>query len=509
MFRRFASLFAVGLCAFVAAANERPNIVFVMVDDLGYSDLGCFGGEIRTPNLDRLAEEGVRFTQFYNESKCVESRSSLLTGWTHHVSKNLKNRSVPTLAERLGDVGYRTLMVGKWHLADTPRQRGFDRYFGFLNGAVNFWTGAPTGADKNPQFLLDDDPYTIPESGFYTTDDFTDHAIEFIDEAVNMEEPQPFFLYLTHNAPHYPLHAPQAEIESYRGRYDGGWDALRSERLERMKRIGLIDEAVSLSARDPMVPAWDEVTADYQEEYSLLMAVYAAMVDRLDQNIGRLVDALKARGVYENTLILFSSDNGGCPYQNEEKPESVPGGPESDRTYNTPWANASNTPFRLYKRYAHEGGTATPFIAHWPGKIENPGRLSPQVGHLVDILPTCLELAGAPLDAPLEGMSLVSAIRGASFRRDRPIFWEYAKHHAVRFGDWKLVAEAGGDWALYDLAADRIEFENVVAAKPRVAQRLAALYDGWAGRVGAPSHSVCHESKPMFMRDYTEVLTTP
>lgn len=491
----------------LGVANERPNIVFVLVDDLGYSDLGCFGGEIETPHLDQLAAGGVRFTQFYNESKCVESRSALLTGWTHHVSRNLQNRSVPTLAERLKLEGYRTLMVGKWHLADTPRQRGFDRYFGFLNGAVNFWTGAPTGPDKTPQFLLDDDPYPIPDSGFYTTDAFTDYAIDFIDEAVTVDDPKPFFLYLAHNAPHYPLHAPEAEIEKYRGRYDGGWDALREERLDRMKRRGLLQERVSLSARDPLVPAWEAVTEDDQEDYSLLMAVYAAMVDRLDQNIGRLVDALKARGAYENTLILFASDNGGCPYQNEEKPNSIPGGPESDRTYNTPWANASNTPFRLYKRYAHEGGTASPFIAHWPGEIQEPGRLSPQVGHLVDILPTCLELARAPLEKPLQGTSLVSAIRGAPFEREAPLFWEYRKHHAVREGDWKIVAESGFDWSLYDLGDDRIESRDLAQAHPQVVERLARQYDAWASRVGAPSHAACLEAKPMVMRDYRNVLT--
>ena len=507
MFQKLAPMFAALLCVSIGAADERPNIVFVMVDDLGYSDLGCFGGEIETPNLDRLAAGGVRFTQFYNESKCVESRSSLLTGWTHHVSKNLQNREVPTLAERLRGEGYRTLMAGKWHLADTPRKRGFDRYFGFLNGAVNFWTGAPTGADKTPQFLLDDDPYTIPETGFYTTDDFTDYAIEFIDEAVTAEPSKPFFLYLAHNAPHYPLHAPEAEIEKYRGRYDSGWDALRSERLERMKRLGLLDKGVSLSARDPLVPSWEDVSPEFKEEYSLLMAVYAAMVDRLDQNIGRLVAALQERGVYENTLIMFSSDNGGCPYQNEEKPDSIPGGPESDRTYNTPWANASNTPYRLYKRYAHEGGTATPFIAHWPGEIQNPGRLSPQVGHLVDILPTCLELAGSPLRQPQEGVSLVSALRGAPFDRERPLFWEYRKHRAVRDGDWKLVAESGFDWSLYNLSLDRIESRDLAATQPQMVERLSREYDQWAARVGAPSHAQCRDAKPMAMPNYVDRLT--
>lgn len=486
-------------------ASERPNIIFIMADDLGFSDLGCYGGEIKTPNLDQLAAEGVRFNQFYNEAKCVESRTSFMTGYTHHWSRNLTRREVPTTPELMKQAGYRTMMVGKWHLAGDPLERGYDRFFGFLNGAVNFWTGAPTGKDKTPQFRLDDQVYEIPESGFYTTDAFTDYAIDFINEAADRDNP--FFLYVAHNAPHYPLHAWPEDIDRYRGHYDQGWDQLREERFERVKKLGLVPDELQLSPRDPNVPAWEALTPERKEEYSLLMAVYAAMVDRLDQNIGRMMEALKERCIDDNTLIIFCSDNGACPYQNEEKPNSIPGGPESFRTYNTPWANASNTPFRLYKRFSHEGGTSGPFIVRWPGQVAKPGSINLQVGHLIDLLPTFLDLAGADVPKELPGESLAAAIKEKSFGRKTPLFWEYAKHHAVRDGDWKLVAEKGGVWSLYDLSKDRIEMNNLALQYPAKVQKMAELYDEWATKTGAPTHEQCKNSPEMFMKDYSRELT--
>lgn len=487
-------------------ATPRPNIIFIMADDLGYSDPGCYGGEIRTPHLDQLAARGLPFTRFYNEAKCSESRAALMTGSTHHTSRNLKDRSIPTLAELMRNAGYRTLMAGKWHLADTPIQRGFDRYFGFLNGAVNFWTGVPCGRDKTMRWRLDDEPFEVPEEGFYTTDAFTDYAIDFIEETLEQDEDRPFFLYLAHNAPHYPLHAWPEDIERYMGDYSIGWDQLRKERFGRMKKMGVIPEETKLSKRDPNVPAWEELTSAQKEEYALLMTVYAAMVDRLDQNIGRLMQRLEELGIEDNTLVLFCSDNGGCPYQNEEKPDSVPGGPESHRTYNTPWANASNTPFRLYKRFNHEGGTSTPLIAYWPNGIQAQGAITRQVGHLVDVLPTCLQLAGAAPPKGIEGVSLVPALRGETFDRSQPLFWEFMKHRAVRVGDWKLVAQAGGDWSLHHMTRDRMESKDLSKELPVQVEEMALMYDAWARMVGAPSNEQCRSAGEMGMRDYTRIL---
>lgn len=491
---------------------EQPNIVIIVADDLGYSDIGCYGGEIETPHLDRLAAEGVRFTQFYNDAKCKQTRAALLSGLYHHQTQRLELRNHVTIAEVLRGSGYRTLMSGKWHLPQTPTERGFDRYFGFLNGAVNFWTGAPCSKNKKPRFRLDDKEFKVPPKGFYTTDAFTDYAIDFVDEAV--ERKKPFFLYLAHNAPHYPLHAWPEDIARYRNRYQGGWDALRAERLDRMRKLGVVDADLELSVRDPNVPAWDTLGEETREEQSLLMAVYAAMVDRLDQNIGRLMKRLEELGVDSNTLVMFFSDNGGCPYQNEEKPESIPGGQESHRTYNTPWAHASNTPFRLYKRHAHEGGVATPMIVRWPGGIARKGAIIGDVGHLIDLLPTCLELSGAKYPRsfaghdllPLEGHSLLPVLHGKG-RKPTPIFWEYIGHHAVRTGDHKLVAECGRPWSLYNVVTDRLEEEDLAQSRPELVGRLATLYEAWAERVGAMGHAQAEKSEVMEMKNYKKVYT--
>lgn len=489
-----------------APQDRPPNIIAIMADDLGFSDLGCYGGEIATPHLDRLAGEGIRFTRFYNEAKCVESRTALMTGHTHHVSNNLKDRSIPTVAERLNDAGYRTLMVGKWHMADSPTERGFDRSFGFLEGAVNFWMGEGMHG-RDGRWRLDGEPFEVPESGFYTTDAFTDYAIDFIEET--QETQQPFFLYLAHNAPHYPLHAHPEDIEKYRGSYLKGWDRIREERWLRLQNLGLISPELPLSSRDRNVPFWEKLSADEKAEYDLLMAVYAAMIDRLDQNIGRLVAYLEAQGLSNNTLILFFSDNGGCPYQNEEKPDSIPGGPESHRTYNTPWANASNTPFRLYKRHSHEGGISSPFIARWPAAIKAAGSIRREPAHITDLLPTFLEIATGDAPDDVAGQSLLPALTGQAPSPRGPIFWEFAFHHAVLKDGYKLVARRGEDWQLYHILTDRIESRNLAPQKPDLVAELAAAYDSWAERVGAPAHHACLNQRFNPMKDYTKILGQP
>ncbi len=482
------------------SADGRPNIVIIVCDDMGFSDLGCFGGEIDTPNLDRLAAGGLRFTDFHNNAKCSETRASIMTGLWHQQSKNLKLPGHVTIAEVLREAGYSTLMSGKWHLAGTPPQRGFDRYFGFLSGAINFFTGADWGSGRN-LMRLDDQEYQVPK-GFYSTDAFTDYAIEFLDEA--REKDQPYFLYLAHNAPHFPLHALPEDIAKYRGRYKVGWDVIRQQRYAKLKKLGLIDDTWRLSPRDPKVEPWAEITAKQVEFLEPMMEVYAAMVDRLDQNVGRLVADLEEHGELENTLILFFSDNGACPYQRMNTKGVAPGPADSDIAYDARWANMCNTPLRLYKQYAHHGGTLTPMIAHWPKQIKSRGGFCHFTSHLVDLMPTVVQLAGAEYPsqrggiqiAPLEGVSLVPALRGEAGNRNQPIYWEFAGNHAIRAGQWKLVAERGKDWELYDLSTDRSETIDLIAELPARASELAKKYDTWAKRVGAKSHQKSKATKP-------------
>lgn len=481
-------------------ADDRPNIVVVMCDDLGFSDLGCYGGEIDTPNLDRLAAAGLRFTDFHNNAKCSQTRASLLTGLWHHQSDNLKTPGHVTLAEVLRSAGYATLMSGKWHVADTPPERGFDRYFGFLSGCINFFTGEDWATGEN-LMRLDRDVFHVPDD-FYSTDALTDYALEFLEEASSQD--RPFFLYLAHNAPHFPLHAPEKEIAKYRDRYRVGWDEIRRQRHQRLRQLGIIDETWRLSERDPKVGPWSELTTEQIDFLEPMMAVYAAMVDRLDQNIGRLVDYLEEKNELENTLILFFSDNGACPYQRLRNDVLLPGGRESDIAYDARWANMCNTPLRLYKQYAHQGGTLTPMIAHWPKGIQARGRLTDFTAHVIDVMPTVVELARTEYPqrfddhaiSPMEGTSLLPAFAGKTERGDRPLYWEFNGNHAVRTGSWKLVAERGGAWELYDLSQDRCETHNLVDAHPGKVSRLAQLYDTWADRTGARSHAKSQSLKP-------------
>lgn len=488
------------ICAELKA--PRPNIILILCDDMGFSDLGCYGSEIETPNLDKLAANGVRFTDFHNNAKCSQTRASLLSGLWHQQSNNLRKPGHVTLAEVLKSAGYTTLMSGKWHLANTPPERGFDRYFGFLGGAINFFTGLNWGTGEN-QMQLDNQVYTVPDR-FYSTDAFTDYAIQFIDQADHSDKP--FFLYLAHNAPHFPLQALPEDIAKYKGRYHVGWDTIREQRYTKLQKLGLIDDTWRLSPRDPKVEPWSDITPEQAEFLEPMMEVYAAMVDRLDQNIGRLVGHLKKQGKLENTLILFLSDNGACPYQRLRTPHLKPGPAESNIAYDARWAHMCNTPLRLYKQYAHEGGSSTPMIAHWPYGIKARGELCRTTSHLIDIFPTLLELTGAKYPEefngkkihPLEGMSLVSSLKNPSNRvkRKGPLFWEFTGHHAIREGDWKLVAEKSKDWELYDLSRDRSETINLAEKETAQVRRLALKYDQWARKVGAVPHTKAAASPP-------------
>jgi len=340
-----------------AKPNSKPNIVLVMVDDMGFSDLGCYGGEIQSPNLDRIAQQGLRFTQFYNTAKCAPTRAALLTGCYHREVGTGKLLNCMTLAQALKRTGYTTLMTGKWHLTSNPIHKGFDRYFGHLSGSTNYFTG-------NNTFRLNDQPFQVPKKGFYTTDANTEYAIRFLREANTKTPDKPFFLYIAYNAPHYPLQAWPEDIEKYRGKFLEGWDKLREKRYQRLLQLGLIKAKWKLAPRDKTVRPWSELSEKEKKQEDLTMAVYAAMIDRVDQNLGKLMTELKKQGKAENTLFLFLSDNGGCPFQRTKTWDIPPGPAESYWTYHKGWAQVSNTPFRLYKQNQHEGGISTPLIAH-------------------------------------------------------------------------------------------------------------------------------------------------
>ncbi|HEX5790614.1 MAG TPA: arylsulfatase [Luteolibacter sp.] len=467
-----------------AASTQRPNIIVIMVDDMGFSDLGCYGSEIRTPNLDRLAAQGLRFTQFYNTAKCETSRQSLMSGLWHHVYQDKPGRNFMTIAEVMRGAGYTTLMTGKWHIDGEPLSRGFDRYFGHLSGATDFFKGDKT-------FLLNDQPFTVPEQGFYTTDANTDYAMRFVAEAVKEQKDKPFFLYIAYNAPHYPLQAPKEEIDKYRGKYRIGWDELRRQRYARQLEMGLIDAKWPLSPRAENVKPWTELDAKEQDDQDLKMATYAAMIDRLDQNIGRLTTKLKELAVDQNTILMFFSDNGGCPFDRNKKNEIPPWQGGGHWTYDASWAGASNTPFRWYKQNNHEGGIASPMIIHWPAGIAKGGGFVKTPAHLVDILPTCAALAGTqrPAEfagamlAPLNGQSLVPLLQGGSMG-ERALFWNYTENRAIRMDPWKLVSAKGGPWELYHMEADRCELNNLAASEPARVQELSAAWEDIRHRSG-------------------------
>ena len=512
-----------GMTAAKAAEDNRPNIVVIMADDLGYSDLGCYGGEINTPNLDGLAENGLRFTQFYNAGRCVPTRGSILTGLYPHQAGvgamvgpgdapgyrgRLVDRCV-TMGEVLGEAGYQTFISGKWHVThynygdpvptlhrDTwPLQRGFDRFYGHLSGAGSYYDMVSL---TKGNALIPSQPRFDDRDEFYYTDEVNDHAAKFIREA---EEDEPLFLYVAHFAPHWPLHALPEDIAKYDGVYDKGWDEVRSRRQERMIEMGILDEDWPLTPRDDRVPAWED--AEHKEWEAHRMAVYAAMVDNMDQGIGRVIDALKETGRFENTLILFLSDNGaadeviqgtdtrhGYFARGGTDPDIMPGGPDTYAAYGPEWANASNTPFRLYKKWNHEGGVATPLIAHWPEGITDHGALRHEPSHIIDIMATAVDLAGAEYPEtynghdilPMEGVTLVPAFNGEPLGREEPIYFEHMGNRAIRDGKWKLVSEEGGEWELYDMEADRVELNNLAEEYPERAERMREMWHDWADR---------------------------
>jgi len=510
--------------------TRRPNIILIMADDMGFSDIGCYGSEIHTPNLDKLAAGGLRFRQFYNSPRCCPSRAALMTGLYSHqtgfglmaddygkfsspaYSGDLSDRCV-TIAEALKQGGYQTAMAGKWHLTppmpgfthNWPLQRGFDRYFGTIAGAGSYFDPATLTRDNQP---------IRAKENFYYTDAIGDNAAQFMDQLSRKEDP--FFLYVAFTSPHWPLQAPEEDIARYADRCKAGWDVLRAERHERMIEMGVVEKKWGISSRDPRVPPWD--LASFKDWEARRMAVYAAQIDRMDQNIGKIVNKLGERNIAENTLLLFISDNGGN-YEEMERsggavandplfrphetldgklmragnePSIIPGGADTYCSYGIPWGNASNTPFRQYKHYAHEGGISTPLLAHWPAGIREKNRFTSQVGHEIDIMATCLEIAGVRYPTtyrgkqilPLEGKSLLPVFQGRQREGHDTICWEHEGNSAIRQGKWKLVSAYPDWWELYDMEADRTEMHDLAAQYPERVKEMAALYGIWAKRVG-------------------------
>lgn len=506
---------------FLAAASpawsaERPNILYILADDLGFSDLGCFGGEINTPVLDSLAEDGVRLTQFYNTGRCCPSRAALLSGqYPHrvglgHMTTNDLGRpgyrgvisdEAQTIAQALAPVGYRSFISGKWHLGTPdPTKNGFEEFYGTLVSAKRFFD-----PDHLVRFPDGRKAREYPEGEFYATDAVTDHALDFLKLARETPD-QPWFLYLAYNAPHFPLHAPKEEIAKYADRYHGGWDQLREERLERMKQQGIVPDSTLLSPRSTWRnygetktgtnPAWDTLPEDRRLDLARRMAIYAAMIDRLDQQIGRVVEDLRAAGELDNTLLVFTSDNGACfewdPFgfdivsSNQNilhtgEMINQMGIPGTFHSVGSGWANAGNTPWRMYKHFNHEGGIASPGIVHWPAGLKaKPGSINHEPAHIIDLLPTAVAVADATYQGKLSlpGVDLIDQINKGT-AEERILFFEHQGNRAVRQGKWKLVALDDQPWELYDFSVDRTEMNDLAEKFPDRVKSMNAAWEKW------------------------------
>jgi arylsulfatase A-like enzyme len=495
--------FAILLTILLASCRQdvkKPNIVLILADDMGYSDLGCTGSEIQTPNLDKLANRGLLFTHCYNTSRCCPTRASLLTGlYQHqagygHMDSDLGYPSyqgrfregVVTIAQLLKQADYRNIMIGKWHLGHeaefAPLARGFDRMYGIpKGGGVYFYPCI--GRDR--QVYLNDEQ-VFPDSSWYSTDAFTDYAMQFAKEA--KEDKKPFFMYLAYIAPHFPLQARQEDIDKYRGKYSEGYGFYRDQRFQKQKELGVIHKSSKLSPPD--FKSWEDV--ENKEEEDLKMAVYAAQVDRMDQNIGRLTSMLAEMGELDNTIILFMSDNGAVNVGMNDTPDAELGSRNSWAAYGQSWGNVSNTPYRYYKRMTHEGGVVTPLIVHWPEGLAKDGQISHEPVHIIDIMPTLLEIAGATYPPqyksekliPLQGNTIVPLFNGGKQDPEKEMYWEHEGNQAVRIGNMKLVRRYKQDWELYNLKEDPTELNNVVADHPDLNKKLKAKWDKWAENVG-------------------------
>ncbi|ALX47834.1 arylsulfatase [Lentibacillus amyloliquefaciens] len=514
--------------------NQKPNVLLILNDDMGYSDIGSYGGEIDTPNLDKLAADGIRFTQFYNTARCSPSRASLLTGLHPHQTgigiltydsgpegyAGDLNKKCVTIAEVLKHSGYKTYMSGKWHVAkdleepsdNWPLQRGFDEFYGTIIGAGSYYDpNTLTRGNENIEHEVKDD------EDFYYTDAISDQAVQYIKEHAEKSPDEPFFEYVAYTAPHWPLHAKEEDIKKYEGRFAKGWDDLREERLQKLIDMGIIDENWELTDRDPSQPAWEN--ADEKEWLERCMEVYAAQIDNMDQGIGRIIDALDETGQLDNTLIFFLSDNGACEediplnVSKEElvnklliaksqtrageevffgnDPKIMPGPENTYQSYGTAWANLSNSPFRMYKHWVHEGGIATPLIVHWPKGLKDKGTLRHTPGQLTDIMATIVDITDASYPnffngndiLPMEGRSLKPMFE-ADQDNETPLFWEHEGNAAIRIGKWKLVKEYPHKWELFNMQLDRTEKHDLADQYPEFVEEMAAKYERWAKRCG-------------------------
>ena len=534
------------------ALNKKPNIIVILTDDMGFSDIGCYGSEIKTPNIDYLANQGVRFNHFYNTARCSPSRASLLTGLYPHQAgmghlstenyteegyvDDLSKHAV-TMAELFKKAGYATYMTGKWHIAkdiinkkditNWPIQRGFQRYFGTLNGSGSYY---------DPGTLVSNNTYIKPGQNFYYTNAITDTTVKFINEH---HTPNPFFFYVAYTAAHWPLHAPEKEVQKYKGVYEKGWDAIRTARFAKLKKLGIINKDAILTERGVSIPAWEQ--APMKDWQVRKMQVYAAMIDVMDQGIGKIITALEKKGILENTVIFYMHDNGGCaePLDSDQPPIALttdqqqihpfandsifvgkkpiytragefvksgmgvmPGAANSWVTYGVEWANVSNTPFKSYKHFTYEGGIATPLIVYWPKGIKQKGVIRNQNAHLIDIMATCIDIAGIPYPTsfngnaiqPLEGKTLVGALKNESIQRDF-IFWEHEGNRAIKMGKWKLVSKTNkakvftekdqNAWELYDMEIDPSETNNKASLFPDKVKELALIWEKEAIRTKA------------------------
>ncbi len=495
-------LLLVSLFFFSACQNQavkKPNILLILVDDMGWSDIGCYGGEVETPNLDRLAENGIRFTQMHNTSKCFPSRATLLTGVYAQQCGYAKSHAQPiknavTLGEVLQTAGYRTLWSGKHHSTETPVDRGFDRYFGLRDGASNHFNpgeqreGEPKPAQKRPDrtFFIDHQkhqPYS-PEKDFYTTDYFTNYALDWLEEY--KDEEKPFFLYMAYTAPHDPLMAWPEDIAKYQGKYLDGYEAIRTNRYAKQKEIGLIDDRFMLSLET--YDTWSSLSDSMKQVEDLKMAVYSAMIDRVDQKVGELLQKIEDMGESENTLVLFMSDNGSSAEVVKIPGNGKIGTVGQWTSLGRNWANVSNTPYRYYKNYSYEGGICTPMIVHWPKIIQAKNSFSNFNGHFIDIMATLVDITGADYPqefnnqkiVPMQGVSLLPIMQGENIERGKPLFWQWAKGKAVRDGKWKIVAH-GKDaaWELYNMEEDPTETNNLASGQPEIVNKIESLYKSW------------------------------
>ncbi|MBN1671040.1 MAG: arylsulfatase [Kiritimatiellae bacterium] len=522
-----------------SGVDGGPNIVVILADDMGYSDIGCFGSEIRTPHLDSMAADGVRFTQMYNCARCCPTRASLLTGlYPHQAGVGLMigdsgvgpayqgylRAECVTIGEVLRERGYGTYYCGKWHASPglplrgepiaepgtvrnpNPLSRGFDRFYGTLAGCANYF---------NPHALMDQDRRVAAvDEGYYYTDAISARACGMLDEAA--AGGKPFFLHVCYTAPHWPLHARAADIERYRGTYRRGWDCFRTARHEALKGAGILSDEWPISPRDPDSRDFADDSPDRREWEALRMAVYAAQVDSMDQGIGRILAKLAEHGLAQDTLVMFLSDNGGCAEFLREDGDGKswpslyrhtapsgkrcvvgnivglePGPGTTFMSYDLPWANVSNSPFRLYKHWVHEGGIATPFVVRWPSGARG-GRLVHRPCHVIDIMATCLDAAGATYPRtyggreiiPLEGESFMPLLAGKDTPRERPLFWEHHGNCAARDGEWKLVRRDRGEWELYNMGRDRTELTDLAQRATDQRDRLIGMYGEWARRCG-------------------------